>query len=322
MPEEKPESGFQHDAAHAAAHAHEFILDENVHASQSLELDWGAVDPVVQEPPIPPIPASTDPEPLLREPPVRRLEMGKEPDPVPQGSLSFAHSIRILKQAWKKQRGYKRVFWGSALRAGVVLFLIGWIVRFVYYFWIHSLPLPLKILSFLGLFAVEGAITAGLVLGLFMIAIDAHEGYEIQSSDVFKYAWYGPSIFLTFVVLALSTVVGLVLFLLPGVYVGTTFAFCFPLMAERRMNPLDAMRQSWVKTHASFTSTFLPLWMAGAVASSSVGLFFLMDGILDTSLTVSLLSLTPAIWALPFATMVYASLYASLFESPAAHGTA
>jgi len=90
--------------------------------------------------------------------------------------------------------------------------------------------------------------------------------------------------------------IGLVLFIIPGIYLAVAFTFGLPLVVEKNMSPIEALKVSRKVVHYKWFSFagFLLLGMVIVV----VGAIALLVGL---------------VWAIPLVTLAWAMAYRDIF---------
>ncbi len=95
--------------------------------------------------------------------------------------------------------------------------------------------------------------------------------------------------------MGLLIAIGIVLLILPGIYLGVAYTFALPLMVDHRMSIWDAMETSRKVVTKHWLSVFAILLVSGIVLAVS-----------------ALLLLIPLIWTLPWAILALAIVYRDL----------
>jgi len=133
-------------------------------------------------------------------------------------------------------------------------------------------------------------LTALFVVGLFRVAIRQVRGLPIQVGDMFSAAdvWL-TAVVATFLV-ALATIGGFILLIIPGLYISARLMFTLPLVADGRLKATEAMGLSW---RALNGQVFMAWWFMVVVTILS-GIGFLACGI-GILFTMPLYSLSIAV---------------------------
>ncbi len=133
-------------------------------------------------------------------------------------------------------------------------------------------------------------------LGLVMIGIKRSVDAPISSSEVFAHFSKMIRLFATMVLMYLMIIIGLLLLVLPGIYLMIAYYMAMPLVVEKNMSPWQALEVSRKTiTHRWFSVLFLLIILA----------------------IIMLVSMIPlglgAIWTLPMMMIAYGILYRNMF---------
>ena len=80
--------------------------------------------------------------------------------------------------------------------------------------------------------------------GLFMIALKHSVGSPISVGELFNYYDKIIPLFVVSVIVQILILLGLLLLILPGIYLVVTLSFALPLVFEKNMSPLEAVQTS------------------------------------------------------------------------------
>ena len=83
-----------------------------------------------------------------------------------------------------------------------------------------------------------------LYAGLFMIALKHSVGSPIRVGELFNYYDKIIPLFVVSVIVQILILLGLLLLILPGIYLVVTLSFALPLVFEKNMSPLEAVKTS------------------------------------------------------------------------------
>lgn len=199
----------------------------------------------------------------------------------------------ILQEAWQKTSGVKGPIWG----AGGMIFLV--IIAMTIGGWILT--------SMLGGDGDKVALSAALQLtitialyplmaGVLMIGIRHSVGLPVSWKVAFGYFSYLLPIVIVAFLSTVLTFVGLLLLIIPGLYLSLAYMLVIPLVVDKGLGPWQALEASRQAIHRCWFKVF--------------GLYFLMA-------LICLVSMIPLglgmIWTLPMFVMVSAILYRELF---------
>ena len=219
--------------------------------------------------------------------------------------------IKLIKDAWGSLKGFMGIFW----LAFIIYLVISSIVSAVTGLFVTPIEQQIilqqatdpeaSIASLFTPWAITGwaasqlllmFITTPLTAGLYMIAIKHSVGAPIRAEQVVKYFDKAVPLFLTTVLMYVFIVIGLVLFVLPGVYLMVAFMFALPLVVEKDMSPMEALSTSRKAVHHKWFN-FLGLGFV-AIVVIIIGMIALLIGL---------------VWAIPVVSLAYALAYRDIF---------
>ncbi len=212
------------------------------------------------------------------------------------GNYEFAIG-ETLKEAWQLTSGFKGTFWlavliffaiyiGISIVAAIIGALLGTLIpgpEFALFFEV--------IANF-----VLSLIVMPIQMGLFIIGIRRAMGESSEASSIMGYYSKIIPLFLTYLLMMVMVLLGLLLLVLPGIYLMVAYYFALPLVAEKDMSPWQALETSRKTiTHRWFTFFFF-----GIIISliALVAMLPLMIGL---------------VWAMPMILIAYAIIYRNMF---------
>jgi len=225
-----------------------------------------------------------------------------------QGDYDFSIGS-VLSEAWAKTNGCKGVFNLSffyyflvviVLMMGIgmvtaVLFSAGDMGATPDQIGAGQMPAGMMIMQFAIQFGVN-LIVLPMVMGLMMIGIKRSVDAPISAGMIFKYFSKMIPLFITMLMVYIMVVIGLLLLVLPGIYLMIAYYMAMPLVVEKGMSPWQAMETSRKAiTHRWF---------------SVLGLFIVMAIIVSISVIPLGIGL---IWTVPMMMMAFAILYRNMF---------
>jgi hypothetical protein len=199
----------------------------------------------------------------------------------------------VMGEAWELVSGFKGPFWAAAiLFYGLVLALtFGWRAVFG-----NGPNFVVRML----VQAILGALMTPLGVGLIGMAVRRAARQPVKFSMAFAYLDRAPVFIVAGFLVTALTYVGLVLLVIPGIYLSIAWGMTFPLLAFSQLKPWDAMEASrQAITHHWWRVFFL----------------YLTVGILTGLSALALL--IPLIWTAPWALLVLGVLYRRMFGVPA-----
>ena len=208
---------------------------------------------------------------------------------------------KIVKEAWKLAKGFKGVYW----LALIIYMVIGAIVGAISGIFITPIEqqllepetiTPLQIVGQVAFQVLSTFVTLPLTAGLFMISLKHSVGSPVRAEQVVKYYDKIVPLFLTTLLMYLLIFVGLLLLVLPGIYLMVAFSLAIPLVVEKDMSPWEALQTSRKAiTHRWFSFTGLLLLLFLVMIAGVLALFIGL------------------VWALPVVGLAYAIVYRNIF---------
>ncbi|MFT6098544.1 MAG: hypothetical protein ACJAYF_001086 [Arenicella sp.] len=203
--------------------------------------------------------------------------------------------VELLKSAWATLKGLKTTFWIAAVIYGVIYMALTFAMTAI----VGKSVDPITGAFSLGAFLAEmsiGLIMVPMAMGLFMIALKFSVGAKIEVGELFKHYNKIVPLFLTYLLLYLFIALGLVLLIIPGIYLMIAFTMAVPLVVEKNMGPWEALTTS----RKAITHKWFP-----------------MLGFSLLSMLVIILAAIPLgiglIWGAPLVVLAYAILYRDMF---------
>ncbi len=203
----------------------------------------------------------------------------------------------VLSEAWQLISGFKGTFWlaflifiavyiGASIVAAIISGLFGMLIPgdgFAVF-----LELVVNIVLMLVILPLE--------IGLFIIGIRRATGAPSEASSIMGHFSAMIPLFLTYLLMVVMILVGLLLLVLPGIYLMFAYYLALPLVAEKGMSPWQALETSRKAiTHRWFTFFFFSIivWLIALVAALPL--------------------LIGLIWVMPMILIAYAIVYRNMF---------
>ena len=223
-----------------------------------------------------------------------------KPIPVGEyGSLETAMSgdysfdpVELYKKAWENLMGLKATLWIALIVYAVIAGVLGAITAFVFG---SNDPLSFGFGDLIGQI-LSTFLLSPLYAGLFMITLKHSIGSPIQVGELFKHYDKILPIFLVVFLTQLLVMIGLVLLFIPGIYLAVAFSFALPLVVEKNMSPIEALKVSRKVVHHKWFS------FAG----------FLLLGLLIV-IVGAIALLVGLVWAIPLVAFAWAMAYRDIF---------
>jgi uncharacterized membrane protein len=163
-------------------------------------------------------------------------------DPGPSGSLEDALAGRydfdigqVMREAWELTRGMKASFWGAAIIVYAIMAVFALVVASV-----AGKSLPLRLLTNVAF----GTVSPVLFIGIIMMGVRRAAGLPINFATAFSCFDRAVPVFLAGLLTTLLTYVGLILLVIPGIYLVIAYCMTMPLIADRRLPPWQAIETS------------------------------------------------------------------------------
>jgi hypothetical protein len=220
------------------------------------------------------------------------------PYQVPQSNLEVpqnsTHSLNpdwkiddLLNEAWQLTKGFKASYWGALIIYIVIAAILGGLTEVI-----AGNSVALNIIFQL----IQGLITYPLAAGLTMIAVRQSVGLPCNATMIFNYYPKTIPIFLLYLLMTLLIVVGMLLLIIPGIYLAIAYCFALILLVDKNLGIWEALETSRQAVTKCWFRTF--------------GLFIVIFIIILVSMIPLGIGL---IWSLPFGTLAFALVYRNLF---------
>lgn len=199
----------------------------------------------------------------------------------------------VFSEAWQKTQGFKL----KALGAFVVLYLVLFLATL-------GLTLILGVESQAELNPVVGLLiqlVVALIIypmsaGILMMGIHQVSGKPVSIGMMFSYYEQTLRLFLLYLVMTVMIGIGLVLLILPGIYLAVAYAMALPLLIEKQMGVWDALetsRKALSKRWFTVFALFILLGILVAVSALPLGIGL--------------------IWTIPLSVTVLGVVYKTIF---------
>lgn len=193
----------------------------------------------------------------------------------------------VMSEAWQLTKGFKASYWGALIIYIVIAVIVTAITEFVF-----SGSVSLIIIGQI----LQGLVTYPLTAGLTMIAVRHSAGLPCNATMIFDYYPKTIPIFLTYLLMTILIAVGMLLLIIPGIYLAVAYSFAVILLVDKNMRIWDALETSRQAITQCWFRTFA---------------FFIV------MLVIIVVSMIPLgiglIWSIPFASLGMAVIYRSVF---------
>jgi hypothetical protein len=202
-----------------------------------------------------------------------------------------------LGEAWRNLKGFKLQCIGA-----FILYIVAAIVTSL------ASPLLIYALTAIGADEASAAIVGGILqivtsiivmpmfMGIHIMGMRHAENKSVSATSVFAYFNKIPSVFLCYLISFVMIILGLVLLILPGIYLMIAYMYAMPLVVEKNMPVWQALEVS----RKAITRKWFPMF----------GLLILL-GIINS---LAMLTLGIAwIWTAPLSVLTMSMIYTKLF---------
>ncbi len=204
--------------------------------------------------------------------------------------------ITLLKEGFTRIEGVKGLFF-SAFAVYVVIAMILQTVLAVF-FPLQTASGEENLLNQQIVTILSYPVLMPILAGIIMLAIQYTRGEKLEIKSIFTYYSMTWTLALAALLVYLLTLLGIVFFVLPGIYLSVAYLFTLPLIADKHMPVWDAMELSRKTVTRHWFKVFGLVLILGML---------LFGGILTLGIGL--------IWAVPvlFVTL-YGLLYTAIFD--------
>ena len=207
------------------------------------------------------------------------------------GEFQF-EPFEVMREAWQLTDGVKLILLVGLVVALVATIVVELLVGLL-------MPPPTTLTGILLSSFVPGVaalpIAGPIYGGLMVVAIRHASGRPVAMNDLFRYDKIAP---VTGVMLLtmLLTYIGMILLVLPGIYLAVAYFMALPLVVEKGMSPWQALETSRKVVTKCWWRMFFTLLVLGLIVGIS-----------------AIPLLIPLIWTLPFWMLTLGVIYRNLF---------
>jgi hypothetical protein len=151
----------------------------------------------------------------------------------------------VLRQAASRFARFWPTCFAALLRWAIIAFAAGLGVRILFYFFVDEWRIFYRVSGFFVLLFCEGSLHSALFVSLLIMASEVLDGFSVTSARIYSHLLFGPLLFLNFLLYCILVLLGMALFVLPGLYLAHALAFSFPLVADRKLFPWVALMRSF-----------------------------------------------------------------------------
>jgi uncharacterized membrane protein len=193
--------------------------------------------------------------------------------PGPSGSLEDAVAGRydfeigqVMSEAWSLTKGMKGSFWGAAIIVYAAMIAMALISAALF-----QKNVALRVLSNI----VFGAVGPILFVGIIMMGIRRAAGLSVNFATAFSCFDRAVNVFVAGLLTTLLTYVGIILLIIPGIYLAVAYCMSMPLIADRRLGSWQAMetsRKAVTKRWFQFFGLFIVVGLVVCVSALPLGI--------------------------------------------------
>ena len=218
------------------------------------------------------------------------------------GDYEFSVSA-ILSEAWARTKGAKGTMLLAMLMYMVISALISVAITFI--FTRHLLPptqqpSPHEAFSTIlsGQFSnlIVMIVLAPLITGQFMLGVRRAVGVSINPMMIFGYYNRFAALAIAQVLVYITIIVGYLLLIIPGIYLSVALLLTAPLVADKKISPIAALKASRAAVSKRWFGIFGLLILLGLLNAATVFTFFI-----------------GMIWTLPMTMIALGILYRNIF---------
>lgn len=180
--------------------------------------------------------------------------------------------IEIIKEGFNRTDGVKTQFFVAMLiYVGLTLALQG-ILGLIF-------PLSGSPVNSIIVAILSYPVLMPIMAGIMMMGIKHSRGEEISFKSIFNYYHLTGKLSLAGILIYIMTLIGILLLVLPGIYLSVAYMFALPLIVDKNMGVWEAMERSrkqvtkhWFK--AFFLTILLSIIVAISMIPLGIGLFW------------------------------------------------
>lgn len=204
-------------------------------------------------------------------------EIIDNPDQQP-GSASMANGLAgnyslavgdVVREAWDRTSGNKGTVWTALLIYFGVIFVVSLVLSLVLGTGAPPTPAEGAALETTPMEQLQQLLTTLIItplwVGIIFLGVAIASDRPARATSIFS--WYNKilKLFLTYILMAIMIMIGLLLLVLPGIYLAVAYQLALPLAADKDLGPWQALETSRKTiTHKWFS--FFVLWLIVAVA--------------------------------------------------------
>ncbi len=197
------------------------------------------------------------------------------------GNPQFPVIDNIIREAWHRISGTKLSIWLSIIVYFVVVFLVNFLLELL----VGLLDINILSPFVIALRFIVSLSIIPLYIGVIMLGIRRSVGISLSYKDIFGYYGNFTSIILASILMSLLIIVGLLLLVIPGLYLMIAYSMTLPLIADKNLGPWEAMETSRKNINRCFFTlisiyNIIPLILIVSILPLFVGLIWTVPMVL------------------------------------------
>lgn len=212
------------------------------------------------------------------------------------GDYEFSISA-VLGEAWQKTAGAKGTFWLAFLIYLAISIGISIVMQLV----MTAVMMNIEGEGVIVALTIVEQVVMSLILtpvavGILILGIRRSADASLQAGSIMGYYSHMWRLFLTMILIYVMVFIGLLLLVLPGIYLAVAYYMAMPLVVEKGLSPWQAMEVS----RKTISKRWFTMFFFGIVVS-----------------LIIFISMLPVfiglIWTLPMAMIAYGIVYRNMF---------
>ncbi|GMQ96401.1 MAG: hypothetical protein BMS9Abin15_0070 [Gammaproteobacteria bacterium] len=143
----------------------------------------------------------------------------------------------IIKESWERTSGLKGPFWGAGVIVLAILMALGFMLGAI----TGQQPDPVVAIIFQ---IVIQAVAYLIMVGFVMLGVKRSVDLPISFKMVFGYFAFTVPILIAAALTSVLTMVGMILLIIPGIYLAVAYMLTLPLIVEKKLGVWAAMEAS------------------------------------------------------------------------------
>ena len=135
-----------------------------------------------------------------------------------------------------------------------------------------------------------------LMVGVMIMGLKHLTQNEVSVGEIFRHYGRTPAVILTYILQTILVTIGLILLILPGIYLMVAYVYAIPLVIEKRMGIWEALETSRKSITRVWFRMFGFMWLASLIIMLGFALL-----------------LIPLIWLMPWMVLANALIYLKLY---------